>query len=76
MRDERGMTLIELLIALVVFSVVMGGTLSIMTTQSRAFRLGTDRMNILQNLQFAADFVARDLRTLGSNVPDVQPMLI
>ncbi len=70
------MTLIELLIAIVVFSVVMTGTLSIMTSQTRAFRLGTDRMNILQNLQFAADFVARDLRTLGSNVPDEQPMLI
>ena len=75
-RDERGLTLIELLIAIVVFSVVMAGTLSIMTSQSRAFRLGTDRMNILQNLQFAADFMARDIRTLGSNVPDDQPMLV
>ena len=70
------MTLIELLIAIVVFSVVMAGTLSVMTQQTRAFRLGTDRMSILQNLQFAADLVARDLRTLGSNVPDAQPMLV
>ncbi len=73
--SERGMTLIEMLVALVVFSIVVAGALGFMRSQGRAFTLGNQRMSTLQNLRFALNLMAQDLRTLGAGVPDEQPML-
>ncbi|GBD32318.1 MAG: hypothetical protein KatS3mg081_1943 [Gemmatimonadales bacterium] len=73
---ERGMTLIEMLVALVVFSIVIAGALGFMRSQGRAFTLGNQRMSTLQNLRFALNLMAQDLRALGAGVPDEQPMLV
>jgi prepilin-type N-terminal cleavage/methylation domain-containing protein len=75
-RDARGMTLIELLIALAVFSIVLASALTFLGRQGSAFRLGSERMDVLQNLRFAATTLSNDLRTAGSNVPDQQPQLV
>ena len=74
--SERGMTLPELMIALIVFGVIVAGALSAMLSQSRGFRLGSEQMDVLQNLRFAANVLELDLGTAGSNVPDNQPFLI
>jgi prepilin-type N-terminal cleavage/methylation domain-containing protein len=74
--DERGLTLIELLIALIVFSAVMAGGLSFLRSQGRAMSLGDERMAALQNLRFALESVEKDLRTAGIGVPDEQPFLV
>lgn len=73
---EHGMTLIEMLVALVVFSIVIAGALGFMRSQGKAFTLGNQRMSTLQNLRFALNLMAQDLRTLGAGVPDEQPMLV
>ncbi len=73
---QRGMTLLEMMIALVVFSIIVGGAFSYVRSQSVGFRLGSERMDALQNLRFTANVLELDLRTLGSNVPDEQPMII
>lgn len=70
------MTLIEMLIALVVFSVVVGGALGVLRSQGRAFRVGTDRLGTEQNLRFALNLLEQDLRTAGAGVPDQQPFLV
>lgn len=75
-RDARGMTLIEMLVALVVFSIVLASALTFLGRQGAAFRLGSERMDVLQNLRFAATTLGNDLRTAGSNVPDQQPQLV
>jgi prepilin-type N-terminal cleavage/methylation domain-containing protein len=75
-RDARGMTLVEMLIALVVFSIVLASALTFLGRQGTAFRLGSERMDVLQNLRFAATTLSNDLRTAGSNVPDQQPQLV
>ncbi len=73
---ERGTTLVELLIALAVFSIVMAGALSFLRSQGRAMSLGNERMASVQNLRFALETVERELRTAGINVPDQQPFLV
>ncbi|KPJ90518.1 MAG: hypothetical protein AMS18_10670, partial [Gemmatimonas sp. SG8_17] len=70
------MTLPELMIALIVFGLIISSALSALLSQSRGFRLGSERMDALQNLRFTANALELDLRTVGSNVPDNQPFLI
>jgi len=74
--DRRGLTLIEMLIAMVVFGVVVGAALTTLRSQSRAYRLGSERMAALQNVRFATRVLDMDVRTAGSGVPDYQPYLV
>ncbi len=76
MKQEHGMTLLEMLVAMVVFSIVLGGALSVFRSQSRGFAKGADRMTVLQNVRFAMGMFETDVRTAGSGVPDIQPYLI
>jgi len=75
-RPAAGFTLVELLISLVVFSAVMAGTLGFLRSQGRAMSLGSDRMNAVQNLEFALTTMQQRLRAAGANLPDAQPALI
>lgn len=76
MKQEQGMTLLEMLVAMIVFSIVLGGALSVFRSQSRGFAKGSDRMTVLQNVRFATGMLETDLRTAGSGVPDIQPYLV
>jgi len=76
MTRSRGMTLIEMLIAIAVFGIVAAGALTFLTSQGRAFRRGNDRLDVVQNLRFAAGTLEKELRTMGANVPDQQPFLV
>jgi len=73
---ERGLTLVELLLALVVFSVVLAGALSFLRRQSRAFTLGNERFGMIQNMRFGVNSLEKDLRTAGAANPDEQAPLI
>lgn len=75
-RPDAGVTIVELLIALVVFSIVVAAGLRIFSTQARAFAEGAVRIELTQNLQYAATALTRDLRTAGTNVPAHQPFLV
>jgi prepilin-type N-terminal cleavage/methylation domain-containing protein len=68
MQNRRGMTLIEMLVALVIFTVVLAGALGGLRSQSRGFDRGSDEMSILQNMRFAADLLAQEIRTSGTNL--------
>jgi len=74
--SERGVTLIEMLIALTVFSVVLAGALAFLRAQGRSFTLGSQRSAMLQNSRFAFDELEKDLRTAGAGAPDIQPAMI
>jgi prepilin-type N-terminal cleavage/methylation domain-containing protein len=73
---EAGMTLIEMMIALVVFSFALAGTLAFLRAQGRSFSLGSQRVAMLQNGRFAFHELEQDLRTAGAGAPDIQPPLI
>ena len=75
-RGRGGMTLVELLVALVVMGLVTSAALAFVQQQERAFSAGSDRMDVLQNYRFAADLLERELRTVGSGVPEGQPVVV
>lgn len=76
MLDRRGMTLIEMLVALVIFSIILGGSLGMLSSQSRALDKNAADMGMLQNLSFGGDLLSQEFRLSGSNVPFKQPMVL
>ena len=76
MRTNKGFTLVELLVAMVVFVVVLGGAMGFLTAQSRTFRRGSDDMAVLQNMSFGADNLDGQIRTAGANTVDAQPPVV
>jgi len=73
---ERGMTLVEMMLALLVFSFVMGATLAFLKAQSRGFALGSERVSMYQNTRYILNEMEKDLRTAGAGTTDAQPQLI
>lgn len=73
---RRGFSLLELMIALVLFSVVMGGALSFVALQSKGLRLISEKSDGVQNGRFGRDLLRQELRTAGTNVTDVQPVIV
>jgi prepilin-type N-terminal cleavage/methylation domain-containing protein len=73
---QAGMTLIEMMIALTVFSLVIAGAFGFLRAQGKGFTQGSERAGSLQNALYTANSLELDLRTLGSDVPDGQPFII
>jgi prepilin-type N-terminal cleavage/methylation domain-containing protein len=73
---SAGFTLIELMIAMVMISIVMGATISAFRSQTKGFRMGGERMELFQNMRYAVSTVDRVLRTAGAGVANQQPMFI
>lgn len=76
MRDRRGVTLIEMLIAMTVFTLVLAATLGLLSRQSRGLDKNSSDMGMLQNLTFASSILQEELRMAGANVPYKQPAVI
>jgi len=74
--DRGGFTIIELLIAITVFAIVLAAALELLGVQSRAMAMGADRVSATQNLQYAANWLTRDIRAAGTSVPPGQPFLV
>ena len=75
-RDERGMTLIEVVIALLIFGIVLAAAMGFLSVQNRAFHRGLDRMTALQASRYALQTLSMDLVTLGTNLTNNQPALV
>lgn len=68
--DERGMTLVELLMVCILSIIVLGATLSAVETFERNARTN-ERVNEAQDgARTALDRMARDLRNLASPIPE------
>jgi prepilin-type N-terminal cleavage/methylation domain-containing protein len=76
MRSNKGFSLVELLVAMVVFVVVLGAAMSFLVAQSKTFRRGSDDMGVMQNMSFGADNLDGQLRTAGSETVDAQPVVV
>ena len=73
---ERGFTLLEMLITLVIAGLVFSAALSFLRQQGLAFSLGMNQMTVLQNHRFTSSTLEKDLRTVGAAVPTEQPVLV
>lgn len=69
-RGERGITLIELMIAMVVGSILVGFVFDIHSRMSSAFRSQNNIGSLQQGIRAANELLARDIRQAGFMMPD------
>ena len=76
MAQRQGMTLIEMMVALVIFALVLASALGALRSQTRGFDRGADEMSVLQNMRFAADLMEQEIRAAGNNLAPNQPPVV
>jgi prepilin-type N-terminal cleavage/methylation domain-containing protein len=75
-RTRRGFSLVELMIAMVVFGCIMTGAFTFLLAQSKGFRALALKSAKIQNGRFGRDIMRTEIRTAGTNVTDEQPVLV
>ena len=63
--DRKGITLIELMVALVISGIVIGAVYRLFIAQTRAYGLQDQVVEIQQNVRSAMEVLLRDLRMAG-----------
>ncbi len=77
--DERGFSLIELLVAMTVLAAVMVATLGVLDSSSRMARSDTERASAIQEAQVGLDRMVRELRhtrAVNSASPQVLDVMV
>jgi prepilin-type N-terminal cleavage/methylation domain-containing protein len=69
-RGERGLTLVELMVAVLVASVLIGFVFDIQGRMSNAFRSQTSIGSLQQGIRAAVELIARDARLAGFMAPN------
>ena len=69
MRAERGFSLIELMIALLISSVIIAGGYTILTTTHKATISNERAVGTQQNIRVAMELIARDIKQAGFVMP-------
>lgn len=67
-RDDRGVTLTELVVTLALFTLVMVGVVGVWGKSQEAYFVGSETAEIQQNVRAAIDFMVRELRAAGRDV--------
>jgi Tfp pilus assembly protein PilW len=67
-REERGITLVELVVAMGIFAIVMVGVIGTWTKTQEAYFVGSEVAEVQQNVRAAIDFLVRELRATGRDV--------
>ena len=68
-RSERGFSLVELLIAIVISSVIVAGGYTILTTTNKATISNERAVGTQQNIRVAMELIARDIKLAGFGMP-------
>jgi type II secretory pathway pseudopilin PulG len=76
MRNRPGFTLVEITIGLVLLLFITGTAVQFLRRQATMVTKETSRAEALQNAQFAASQIERELREAGAGVVDIQPMIV
>jgi len=64
---DAGFTLVEFLIASAIITAVLGSTVLLATQMQRVYGTQLDDTTVEEELRFALDWIARDLRSTGNN---------
>jgi hypothetical protein len=67
MRDDRGFTLVEFMIAALITTAVLGGTVMLASQLQQGYSTQLDDVLVEQEARFALDWITRILRSAGSN---------
>jgi len=73
---RAGFSLLEVMIALIVLSLVMGSAVALLRSQTRGFATGADRTDLYQNGRYIITTLERIIRTEGAGVAGTQPMIV
>ncbi len=65
--SERGLILVELLLAMALVGVVLGGVTQSFMNQRKLTAIQSQRVALIQHAQAALDLVTREVRTAGTN---------
>ena len=63
--NRNGITLIELLVAFVICAIVVGGIYRVFVSQTRAYTIQDQVVEVQQNIRSAMEILLRDLRMAG-----------
>jgi Tfp pilus assembly protein PilV len=74
--QRSGMTLIEVMCAVIVTTMVLGAAMNFFVGQSRSYTAAAKQFNQVQNLRFGADLLDQHLRSAGANTTPGQPQLV
>ncbi len=64
-RAHVGFSLIELMVALVIGLILLGGLVTVMANSKKGYTMQNDLARIQENARFAMEFIRRDLRMAG-----------
>ena len=73
---REGVTLIEMMIAIVLFVLVFGLAVPFFRYQARSVSASAGRLDALQNARYAQSAIDRDLRISGIGIIQSQPMIV
>ena len=73
---REGVTLIEMMIAIVLFVLVFGLAVPFFRYQARSVSASAGRLDALQNARYAQNAIDRDLRISGIGIVQAQPMIV
>ena len=63
--NEKGVTLVELLVALVIAAITLAGVYRVFISQTRSYAVQDQVMEVQQSVRSAMDIILRDLRMTG-----------
>ncbi len=66
--DESGVTLTELAVTLGLFAIIMIAVLTIWTKSQEAYFIGSETVEVQQNVRVAMDLMVREIRSAGRDV--------
>lgn len=73
LKSESGFTLVEFLIASLIMMIVLGGTMLLASRIQEGYQFQTDDTVVEQEARYALDWIARDLRSAGSDPYNIIP---
>ncbi len=72
--SRKGFTMVELLVALVLLSIVSAAIYKVLVSNDRVYSAQTQRMELSQNIRAAATILPADFRTLDATDSDITAM--